>query len=261
MLGVSQSTVSRARRNSAIARPANAPPSLFLRNEKPLIETDAGTTGVVGDLHAPFTKEGYLDHCVDVFEHNHIDRVLFIGDCIDGHAWSYHESVPDGMSAGDEYYMALAAMKEWYEAFPEAIWILGNHDRLPMRKVMTAGLPSAVLRANLYDCPDGWRQVESAEIDGVLYVHGGGRHAQGMYGHKRLAEHRAQSCVIGHYHRCGGVYSVASRDGAQRFGMQVGCGVDHRSYAMAYCRDDGPCTLGCGIVVDGEVAHFAPMLP
>jgi hypothetical protein len=239
---------------------APPPPSLFLRSERPLVETNVGRVGIVGDIHEPFSVEGYLEFCYNTFVAWGVTRVVMIGDCIDHHAISMHEHDPDGMSPGDEYHAAREAMKGWYHAFPEAVWILGNHDRLPMRQVFKAGLPASMLRANLYDCPDGWQQTESAEIDGVLYVHGGGRHAAGQYGHKNLASHRGMSCVIGHYHRCGGVYSVASRDGNQRFGLQVGCGVDHRSYAMAYCRDDGPCTLGCGIVVDGTVAHFAPML-
>jgi predicted phosphodiesterase len=237
-----------------------SPPSLFLRNEMPLVEEEVGTVGIVGDQHEPFSVDGYLDHCVDTFEHNRADRIVMIGDCIDHHAISFHDHDPDGMSPGDEYYLALEAMKDWYRAFPEAIWILGNHDRLPMRKVFAAGLPASMLRENLYQTPEGWTATESAEIDGVLYVHGGGMNARGMYGHKNLAAHRGMSCVIGHYHRCGGVHSVASRDGAQRFGLAVGCGVDHRSYSQAFCKDDGPCTLGCGIVVDGEVAHFAPFL-
>jgi hypothetical protein len=44
------------------------------------------------------------------------------------------------------------------------------------------------------------------------------------------------------------------------FGMNVGCGVDVKAYAMAYGKvyPKKP-TLGCGIVIDGKIALFIPM--
>ncbi|HBH23609.1 MAG TPA: hypothetical protein DDY13_09320, partial [Cytophagales bacterium] len=50
---------------------------------------------VVGDLHEPFTLEGYLEHCKHVYDKFNCNHVVFIGDIIDNHFSSYHETVPD----------------------------------------------------------------------------------------------------------------------------------------------------------------------
>ncbi len=57
---------------------------------------------IIGDLHAPFIKEGYLEHCQHIYEKHQCTEVIFIGDLIDNHYSSYHESDPDGMGAGQE---------------------------------------------------------------------------------------------------------------------------------------------------------------
>ena len=36
--------------------------------------------------------------------------------------------------------------------------------------------------------------------------------------------------------------------------MQVGCGVDHHSYAMAYAKAGKKPAIGCGVVIDGKTA-------
>ena len=69
-----------------------------------------------------------------------------------------------------------------------------------------------------------------------------------------------QSTVIGHVHSWGGVqYTSGPKDTI--FGMNVGCGIDETSYAMAYSKPFRyrP-TLGCGVVLgDGSHAMFIPM--
>jgi hypothetical protein len=54
---------------------------------------------------------------------------VFIGDIIDNHASSYHETDPDGMSAGHELRLAIQNIKKWYEAFPKASVIIDVKQR------------------------------------------------------------------------------------------------------------------------------------
>jgi hypothetical protein len=44
--------------------------------------------------------------------------LFFIGDIIDNHYSSYHESDPDGYSAGEELDRAIDMIKDWYRTFP-----------------------------------------------------------------------------------------------------------------------------------------------
>jgi hypothetical protein len=36
------------------------------------------------------------------------------------------------------------------------------------------------------------------------------------------------------------------------FGTQVGCGIDHDSYAMAYAKRGKKPAIGCAVVIDGK---------
>ena len=38
------------------------------------------------------------------------------------------------------------------------------------------------------------------------------------------------------------------------FGMQVGCGIDHNSYAMAYAKRGKKPAISCGVVIGGHTA-------
>ena len=66
---------------------------------------------------------------------------MFIGDIIDNHYSSYHETSADGMGGLDELELAIKRISRWYDAFPKATVIIGNHDRLIMRKAQTSAIP------------------------------------------------------------------------------------------------------------------------
>ena len=36
------------------------------------------------------------------------------------------------------------------------------------------------------------------------------------------------------------------------FGSQVGCGIDHDSYAMAYAKRGKKPAIGCAVIIDGQ---------
>ena len=65
------------------------------------LRNDSRRVLVVGDLHAPFIRQGYLEHCQQIFEEYNCNEVVFIGDLIDNHYSSYHEQDPDGYGAGE----------------------------------------------------------------------------------------------------------------------------------------------------------------
>ena len=75
---------------------------------------------VIGDLHEPFCLDGYLKHCKEVYAIHNCNKVVFIGDVIDNHYSSFHESDPDGMGAGEELKKAIRKLGSWYRAFPNA---------------------------------------------------------------------------------------------------------------------------------------------
>jgi len=201
---------------------------------------------VIGDLHEPFCLKGYLEHCVNTYKKHNCNEVVFIGDIIDNHASSYHETNPDGHNAGVELKLAINNIKKWYSYFPKATVIIGNHDRLIMRKAQTAGLSKMWIKdyAEVLGTP-GWTFTESIEIDDVLYIHGEGGTA------RQRARRDLQSIVQGHLHTQAYVdWVVGSK--FKIFGCQVGCGIDHKTYAMTYAKEFAKPAIGCAVILNGK---------
>ena len=201
---------------------------------------------VIGDLHEPFCLDNYLSHCIETYNKYKCNEVVFIGDIIDNHASSYHETDPDGHSAGQELKMAIQRIKEWYKAFPKATVIIGNHDRLIMRKAYSSGLSKLWIKdyAEVLGTP-GWNFTESIEIDDVLYIHGEGGTA------RQRARRDLQSVVQGHLHTQAYVdWIVGSK--FKIFGCQVGCGIDHKTYAMTYAKEFAKPAIGCAVILNGK---------
>ena len=128
---------------------------------------------VIGDTHVPFDLPTYLDFLKDTYDKYDCNRVVHIGDCVDFHALSYHETDADGMSAGDELAKAKQHLARYYKVFPEMDVIFGNHSRMVSRKAMTSGIPREWIRdyADVFGVPN-WEYHTELVIDNVLYTHG-----------------------------------------------------------------------------------------
>lgn len=208
---------------------------------------------VIGDMHEPFSLKGYLEFCTGVYEKYNCNRTVFIGDIIDNHYSSYHETDADGMGGGQELDLAVEKIRKWYARFPDSDVLIGNHDRIVMRKAQTSSIPTKWIRSfqEVLEVP-GWRFHNELEIDGVNYNHG-----EGSKAHVK-ARKNMQSTVQGHHHpECYVQWFVGSS--TRIFGMQVGCGIDRKAYAMAYAKDHPKQAVACGVVVGGHTAFNVMM--
>ena len=203
---------------------------------------------VIGDLHEPFCLDGYLQFCKEIYVKYQCNKVVFIGDVIDNHYSSYHETDVDGLSGGQELELAIEKLAEWYEAFPNADVTIGNHDRLIMRKAQTGAVPKAWIKSYKEVLGvEGWNFTERVIIDGVQYIHGEAGTA------KAKCRADMMSTVQGHLHTQAYTEWFVGAN-FRIFGMQVGCGIDHESYAMAYAKSGKKPAIGCGVIIDGDVA-------
>ena len=202
---------------------------------------------VVGDLHEPFCLDGYLEFCQDIYAKWNCSQVIFIGDIIDNHYSSFHESDPDGMGGGLELERAIERVHKWYTAFPKADVLIGNHDRIIMRKAFSSAIPKEWIKSYNEVLGTKWNWVESIVYDDVLYEHGEGGQA------KTKAKNNMMSSVCGHTHTsCGVEWFVGKK--YRVFAMQVGCGVDADTYAAAYAKNFKKQAIGCGVVLGGHTA-------
>lgn len=213
---------------------------------------------IIGDLHLPWDHPKYLRFCLDMAATWNTSKVVFIGDIVDMHAISRHETDPNGMSAEEEAKAAVDAVQKWYAEFPKAMVCIGNHDLRIHRAARSIGIPDRYIKtyADLWQTP-GWDWQNEHEIDGVLYEHGTG--SSGRDAAFLRAKEKRRSLVMGHVHTGLGVkWHTNEKD--RIFGLNVGCGIDIRAYAFAYGRPfPSRPTLGCGIVIDGMFAYAEPM--
>lgn len=195
---------------------------------------------VIGDIHEPFCLDGYLDFCLEQYNRFNCNKVVFIGDVIDNHYSSFHNTDPDGFGGGYELKKAIKALEKWHNAFPNAYVTIGNHDRIIYRKAFAAGVPKEwIMGYNQVLNVPTWDFVDHIEIDNILYIHGeGGTARTAMRNHNK-------SVVQGHLHTQ--KYIEFNGD---MFGMQVGCGIDDKRYAFDYAKYGKKSALGCAVVLD-----------
>ena len=208
---------------------------------------------VIGDLHEPFCLKEYLDHCKHIYAKHNCNRVVFIGDVIDNHYSSYHDTDPDGMGGLDELELAIKRLKRWHKAFPKADVTIGNHDRLIRRKAFTGGIPKQWIKeyAEVLNVI-GWNFTDRVVIDGVQYIHGESGKAS------KKAKDDMMSTVQGHRHTEMFTEFVVGAN-FKVFGCAVGCGIDNKSYAMAYGKNFKKPAIGCAVIFGGEYAINEPM--
>ena len=202
---------------------------------------------VIGDLHCPFELEGYFEFCLETYDRHACNQVIFIGDLIDSHATSRHETDPDGLSAKTELEIAIEDLQKWRDAFPVADVIIGNHDRVVMRRAFSSSIPSIWIKSFNEVLGTTWNWTERIEYDGVQFVHGEGGTA------RTKAKNDLQSTVQGHIHTQAYVEWMVGNK-AKLFGMQVGCGLSRTSYAAAYAKHYKKQAIGCGVVIGGHTA-------
>lgn len=209
-------------------------------------------TLIIGDLHEPFCLPNYLQFCKDTAKKYKCKRIIFIGDIVDNHYASYHETDPNGMGGGEELAQSIKKLKAWHKAFPVADVVIGNHDRLIMRKAHSSNVPKEWIKSyqEVLQVPN-WTFEDTFEYDNILYIHGEGVTART----KSIRE--GMSVVQGHRHTEGYVWFNPKRN-KMNFGMQVGCGIDSKTYAMAYAKHYPTPVIGCGVIID-SMPIFVPM--
>ena len=151
------------------------------------------------------------------------------------------------VGGGDELDLAIERIQEWSLAFPVADVMIGNHDRIIMRKAFDGQIPARWIKDYNDVLGTNWNWLESVVYDNVLYEHGEGGQAL------TKAKNNMMSSVCGHTHTEAYVKWLVGKN-FKVFGMQVGCGVDSKTYAAAYAKNFKKQAIGCGVVLGGHTA-------
>jgi hypothetical protein len=216
----------------------------------------------VSCTHAPCMLPKFPAFLSKVWDKYQCNRFVHLGDLVDNAAISYHEKHSALSSAPEEYKKAKKQVQEITKRFPKADFLIGNHDALGERQAVTIGLLPEWLRDfnDIWGLPKAWKvhtRYTELEVDGTIYIHGDSGKG-GQFGAVKTAMSKFQNLVGGHLHGEAGCWYYANGN-ARIFGMNVGCGVDHKALAQEYGRKfvKKP-IIGCGVVLDG-FPIFIPM--
>ena len=206
---------------------------------------------VIGDIHEPCSRDGYLEFCLDIQRKHKTQKTVFVGDIVDWTGVSFHANNPDAPGVSDEYTLAYEKIQKWYKAFPVATITIGNHDARLNRLAESVNIPAKFLRnyKDIWDTPT-WDWVDNTIIDDVYYMHGTG-HA-GIHPAYNAAKQMCMSVCMGHIHSTAGIKWMVSPQ-KRWFSLDTGCGVDDSKYAFAYGKNcKRKSVVGCGVVLNGN---------
>lgn len=197
----------------------------------------------ISDLHIPYNhtcsflflksiKEKYLDKK---------SIIINLGDLVDQHSLSFHQSDQELFSAGNELKKAIEIIHckdGLYETFKNVIEVDSNHSSLIYRRARAEGIPLDYIKslAEVLETPT-WRWVDDILLDtklGPVYVTHG---KTSTYG--KLCKEMMTSCIQGHYHS---KFEITWHKGVngERFNCLSGCLINERSLAFAYGRNHLP---------------------
>ena len=115
---------------------------------------------VISDTHIPYQVPELISYLKLLkSKYKNFDKVIHIGDELDKHAMSFHDSDPDLPSAGDELRMSLPIIKELEKLFPQMDLMDSNHGSLVYRRALKHGIPKAYLRNynDFLEVGKGWK--------------------------------------------------------------------------------------------------------
>lgn len=217
---------------------------------------------VIPDQHIPYHHKDMIPFLKEVAKQFDPDLVVNLGDEVDSHALSFHDSDPNLDSAGTELEKSIPVLKELEELFPHMLVCHSNHGSLVYRRAKAHGIPVQMLkryREILFpDCGApgwswsyGWRV--NTPLGPVLFKH------QPSGSVLIDAAHNQANLVVGHLHGDYGIsYSASSAH--LYYGMNTGCLIDKESLAFAYGKHSlRKPIIGCAVILNG-MPMLIPML-
>jgi hypothetical protein len=204
---------------------------------------------VIPDTHIPYSHPDYLLFLQYLKEKHKPDVALHLGDELDYHAISFHDSDSSLLSADMELDKAIIELNEGlHRLFPKLYLLESNHGSLVYRKMRHHGVPVRVVRPlhDLYETPlwEWHHDILLLTNLGPVYLCHGKAAAYG-----KLAKEMGCSAIQGHYH---GKFEITWHKTAMgtRFNAFGGCLVDDASMAMAYAKNNLPKPILGAIVID-----------
>lgn len=214
----------------------------------------------ISDMHIPYHHQDTIAFLKHLKAKYNPTRVICLGDELDKHALSYHDSDPDLPSAGDELKKSLPVIQELFEIFPKMDIIESNHGSLVWRKAKTFGIPKHYIKSynDVLGVDSGWKWSFDLTINlpngQKCYVHHG--KTSNII---QLSQQMGMCAVQGHFHESFKIDYWGNPTGLY-WGMQCGCLIDDDTMAFNYNNVNikRP-IIGTGLVID-SMPILTPMI-
>lgn len=209
---------------------------------------------VIPDTHAPYNHPDALPFLAEIKAKIDPTYVIHLGDEVDNHSLSFHDSDPNLDSAGPELEKARKFIYDLSMLFPVMDICHSNHGSLVYRRALKYGIPTEMIKSYrdiLFPDGggDGWRWKDhflTMLPDGsdCLFQH----ESNGSI--LNNAAHERANLVQGHRHSEWMIEGKAS-DAALYWGMIPGCLINRKSRAFEYGKLNlhRP-VIGAGIIMD-----------
>lgn len=214
---------------------------------------------VISDMHHPYSHPDTLAFLKAVKAKYKPDIVVCIGDEIDAHDMSFHDSDPDLDSAGAELEKAIESLKPIYKLFPNVTVVESNHGSMVFRKALVGKIPKKAIRSynDILDAPKGWNWVFDTIIKtplGQVYLCHGKSAVAG-----KLASQYGMSSIQGHYHEKAQITYISTPEKLM-FDAHTGCLADDKSLALGYNKVNAKRPIVSLIVVINGIPQIIPMI-
>lgn len=214
----------------------------------------------ISDMHIPYHHVDTIAFLKHLKAKYNPTRVICLGDELDKHALSYHDSDPDLPSAGDELKKSLPVIQELFEIFPTMDIIESNHGSLVWRKAKTFGIPKHYIKSynDVLGVDGGWKWSFDLTVNlpngQKCYVHHG--KTSNVI---QLSQQMGMCAVQGHFHESFKIDYWGNPTGLY-WGMQCGCLIDDDTMAFNYNNVNikRP-IIGTGLVID-SMPVLEPMI-
>jgi len=206
----------------------------------------------ISDMHIPYHHDNLLPFLEMLKKRYDPTRIICLGDELDKHAMSFHDSDPDLPSAGDELKRALPIIKSLKAMFPDMDLIDSNHGSMVYRKSKHHGIPRSYIRSynEVLGVDEGWQWHNDLTItlpDGQkVYIHHG-KSSDAV----KTSQAMSMSHVCGHFHESFGTRYWANPNGLF-WAMNSGCLIDDKALAFSYNNVNlkRP-IIGTSLIIDG----------
>lgn len=210
-------------------------------------------------MHHPYAHPDTVPFLAALKKKYKFDQVICIGDEVDFHDSSFHDSDPDLDSAGVELEKAIKGLQPIYKLFPKVTVIESNHGSMVMRKALVGKIPRKAIKAyrEVLDAPKGWDWVFDTIIQtplGPVYLCHGKSGAPGT-----LAKLYGMSSIQGHYHEKAQITYISTPE-KLIFDAHTGCLADDKSLALGYNKVNPKRPIVSTLILENGVPHIIPMV-